>query len=81
MGWRTPACWGHSQGLSQPCCAIRQDDCNVLMQERWTNPDVNFVRYHLMDVRFLDVLWQQGLRMVSLTRMGDGQRGILTVNP
>jgi hypothetical protein len=53
----------------------------VLMRERWTNPDANFVRYHLVDIRLLDVLWQQGLRMASLIRMGEGQRGISTVNP
>ena len=56
-------------------------DCNVLMQERWTNPVVDFVRYHLVDIRLFDVLWQRGLRMAGLAGMGKGQRGISTVDP
>ena len=56
-------------------------NCNILMQERWTNPVVDFVRYHLMDIRLFDVLWQRGVRMAGLAGMGKGQRGISTVDP
>ena len=36
--------------------------------------------YHLVDIRLFDVLWQRGVRMASLTRMGEGQKGILAIN-